>query len=91
MDEKIKQIKELLLELDYPASYDVFPDCSPSYKSIGDNVVALVERLYIDGVDVVVYAKDMSVDEFKMSYIGLPEDLLAEILEALQTLKDEQE
>lgn len=63
---------------------DLNAESSPMVSSTGDDIVQLVERLYLDKVETVVYLKDNEIDTIFLEYGKLSEDTLQEIVNLIE-------
>jgi len=83
-EEMIDRIYHLIMEHGPISTGELQLDSSPCYHSLGDNVVALIERFRATDVNIVVYVHEMEVDDFDLPYTVLSDDLLHEIYQILE-------
>lgn len=59
-------------------------ESSPCIQIIDDNTCQLIETLYLDNVEAVVYVKDIQQSQSFIGYGKLSDDILAEILQLIE-------
>lgn len=89
-EELIGKIKSFMYEFGTVTTQDLMMDSSPVYKEI-DQQIHLIERFYIDEVEVVVYGGykyESEMSEYRVKWEDLSEELLDEILTELENYEE---
>ena len=86
--EILQKIKSVIERVGYTTAGELELDYSPIYKSIGENIIALVEGFGSETFDIVVYHNDIEIDNFRIEYDEIMDTLcnvdLEDILESLE-------
>ncbi len=85
--DKIKRIKDILDTWGATSVSEIGMGSSPVLSSNGNgrhNVSTLVEKFYVQGVEVVTYQDETEIDSDDMNYEDLPEEVINEILEQVE-------